>query len=99
MQSKYSDEIYKIMKINKNNVLLGDGKLFKRLIFYQQISKLNKGELLTNNELVDNIKKVDKKEYKIERKLKQLKQSNIDQDNIINTKRIRKHIIRQFLEY
>ena len=103
MQSKYSDEIYKIIKINKNSVMLDNDKSYKKTnILLVDVNKLainyikesNKSELLTNNKLVNNIKKNVEKEYKIERKLNQLIQLNINQDNIINTKRIRKSIMK-----
>ena len=43
MQSKYSDEIYKIIKINKNSVLLDNDKLYKKTnILLVDVSKLKK---------------------------------------------------------
>ena len=94
MQSKYNDEIYKIMKINKNSVMLDNDKLYKKTnILLVDVSKLKKSVLLDNSKPANNIKKEVDKEYKIERKLKQLKKDNIDQDNILETKRTRKPII------
>ena len=83
----HSKEVYKVMKVNKNTVTLDDGNNYKSY----EIIKVNDIIYLDNNgnkeEEIAN--QVFQKEQKIKRELKKV---NVDEKNIINTKRERKTI-------
>lgn len=83
----HSKEVYKVMKVNKNTVTLDNGNNYKSY----EIIKVNDIIYLDNNgnkeEEIAN--QIFQKEQKIKR---ELKKANVEEKNIINTKRERKTI-------
>ena len=80
IKRKYSAEIYKIIKVNKNTVDIENNEV--------ELNGVKKTDIIIikesyNNRSIEHIKKVEK-EYKTERILKS---DGIDKNNIINTKR------------
>ena len=83
----HSKEIYKVMKVNKNTVTLDNGNNYKsyEIIKVKDIIYLD----YENNKEEELANQIFQKEQKIKR---ELKKANVDEKNIINTKRERKTI-------
>jgi hypothetical protein len=90
MNSKYSDEIYTITKVNKNTVsLINDKTLEEKHRVKKTDINIIPMNTVVNEYAIENIRKETIQENKYERKIKK---SGIDASNIINNKRVRKNI-------
>jgi hypothetical protein len=89
MNSKYSDEIYTITKVNKNTVsLINDKTLEEKHRVKKTDINIIPMNTVVNEYAIENIRKETIQENKYERKIKK---SGINASNIINNKRVRKN--------
>jgi hypothetical protein len=90
LHSKYSDDIYTIIKVNKNSVNVINDRTF------EEIPRVKKTDIniipLTTVESNNNIEKIKNESINENKTTRFIKENGVDVNNIINGKRIRKNI-------